>query len=93
MDALLLWLASREIEVTREGVALVFEGMTPEVVEGNLREIAAEEPPDAVQFATGVKNKAREKFHPWLGEEVLAVDYAAGVLDLEGGSADLKRWA
>jgi ATP-dependent Lhr-like helicase len=84
MDTLVVWLAGREIKVVREGVALVFERMTPGEVEVELRKIAAEEPPDAVGLATGVKNKAREKFHPWLGEEVLAVDYAAGVLDLQG---------
>ena len=93
MDTLLLWLASRKIEVIREGVALVFEGMTPEQVEARLGELAAEEPPDAVGLATDVKNKAREKFHAWLEEKVLAVDYAAGVLDMERAKAEVRRWA
>lgn len=93
MDTMLLWLASRKVEVTREGVALVFERMEPEEVEGELRGMAAAEPPDAVELATGVKNKAREKFHPWLEEEVLAVDYAAGALDMEQAKTEAGQWS
>lgn len=93
MDTLVVWLASRKIEGIREGVALVFERMTPEEVEAELRRIAAEDPPDAVALATEVENKAREKFHPWLAEEVLAVDYAAGVLDMERAQVEVRRWA
>lgn len=93
MDTMLLWLASCKVEVVREGVALVFERMTPEDVEGELRGIAAAEPPDGVELATGVKNKKREKFHPWLGEDVLAMDYAAGVLDMERAKTEVGRWS
>jgi hypothetical protein len=93
MDTMLVWLASRKIDVIREGVALVFEGRTPEQVENELRKIAAEEPPDAVELAAGVENKAREKFHPWLKDGVLAVDYAAGVLDVERATAEMRRWS
>lgn len=93
MDTMLLWLTSHDIDVTREGVALVFERMTPEAVETELRKIAAEEPPDAVELARRVANKEREKFHPWLDAEVLAVDHAVGVLDLEQAKAEMRRWA
>ena len=92
MDTLVVWLASREIDVTREGVALVFDRRTPEQVEGELRELAAEEPPEVIELAAGVKNKVREKFHPWLAEGVLAADYAAGVLDLERAQEEVRRW-
>ncbi len=92
MDTLVLWLASRDIDVTREGVALVFDRMTPERVEAELRTIAAGKPPDAVELARRAGNKEREKFHPWLDGEVLAVDYAAGVLDVEGTVAALRGW-
>lgn len=92
LDTMVLWLASRKIEVIREGVALVFERMTPEEVKDELREIAAEEPPDAVELARRVANKEREKFHPWLDTEVLAVDYAAGVLDIAAGKEQVNQW-
>jgi ATP-dependent helicase Lhr and Lhr-like helicase len=91
MDTMVLWLASRDIDVTREGVALVFDRMTPETVEAELRKISAGKPPDAVELAKRAANKIREKFHPWLDEEVLAVDYAAGVLDVEGAAEGMKR--
>ncbi|MES1244149.1 MAG: DEAD/DEAH box helicase [Acidobacteriota bacterium] len=87
MDTMLLWLTSRDLDVTREGVALVFDRLAPDAVESELRKIAAEEPPDAVELARRVANKEREKFHPWLDAEVLAVDYAAGVLDVERAAA------
>jgi ATP-dependent helicase Lhr and Lhr-like helicase len=92
MDTLVVWLASRELKVVRELVAVIFEGMTPESVEAELRNMAAEEPPDAVELAQCVVNKEREKFHPWLDAEVLAVDYAAGVLDVERVTAEAQRW-
>ncbi len=92
MDTMVVWLASEKIEVIREGVALIFERMAPEQVDEQLRKIATEEPPNAVDLAKSVENKVREKFHPWLEDEVLAVDYAAGVLDVEGARAGVSRW-
>ncbi len=91
MDTLVLWLASRGLDLTREGVALVFEYKTPEAVEAEIRKVASEAPPNPVALAKRALNKVREKFHPWLDEETLAVDYAAGVLDVEGAMAALGR--
>lgn len=91
MDTLVLWLAARDIVLVREGIALVFDRMTPQAVEAELRKIAAEEPPDAVELAKRALNKIREKFHPWLDAEVLAVDHAAGVLDVEGAAEAVRR--
>jgi ATP-dependent Lhr-like helicase len=92
MDTIAVWLASRNIRAAREGVALAFEEMSPEEVEDELRRMAAGEPPDAIELAGGVVNKKREKFHPWLGEDVLAVDYAAGVLTMDQAKAVMNRW-
>jgi len=93
MDTLTVWLTTRDIEVTREGVALVLDSLTPEQVELELRTLAAERPPDAIDLARRVKNKEREKFHPWLEPDLLAADYAASVLDVEGGRDLITRAA
>ena len=91
MDTLAVWLTTQGIDVTREGVAFVLGGMMPDQVEDELRKLVAKEAPEAIFLARKVENKQREKFHPWLEAEVLAADYAAGVLDIEGGRAAIGR--
>lgn len=92
MDTLSLWLAVEGVEARVEGLALVFEGGTPESVASVLNRMADAAPPDSLELAARVENRDREKFHPWLEGEVLAADYAAGVLDLEGAQEILQKW-
>jgi ATP-dependent Lhr-like helicase len=91
MDTLAVWLATRSLDVTREGVALVLEAMTPERARDEFQILVMEDAPEAMALARRVDNKEREKFHPWLDPEVLAADYAAGVLDIEGARAAISR--
>lgn len=93
LDSLELWLSSSGLEVAKEGVALSIAGGTPEAVAAALRRLAVEEPPSAIDLARKVENKGREKFHPWLDDETLSADYAAGFLQLEQAAAVLRRWA
>ncbi|HEV7672496.1 MAG TPA: DEAD/DEAH box helicase [Thermoanaerobaculia bacterium] len=83
MDTLVVWLASREVEVRREGLALIFEGLAQEPLTKHLNSMLREEPPSAEQLGLTVSNKIREKFHPFLDEQLLAADYAAS-LDVPG---------
>ncbi len=69
MDTLVLWIAGRGLNLTREGVALVFDYTTPEAVETEIRKIVSEDPPDPVALARRALNKIREKFHSWLDED------------------------
>lgn len=89
MDTLVVWLASREVEVRREGLALIFEGLGQDSLKLHLDSMLREEPPSAEHLGLTVSNKMREKFHPFLDEQLLAADYAAS-LDIPGAIAALE---
>lgn len=93
LDTLVVWAAAVGIEVTREGVALVFEAMDPQLVRAAMVRLLDQPAPDPVVLAAGVSNLEREKFHRWLRRDVLAADFASGVLDVEGAAAALRGLA
>lgn len=77
MNTLVRQLASREIEVSAEGPALVAERITS----SNLREAVtaceAERPVDTSALAAAVQNKHEEKWDWALDEVMLAASYAS----------------
>jgi ATP-dependent Lhr-like helicase len=93
MDTIVVWAAAADMEVTREGLALVFEGLDPQSVRVALGGLLATTPPDPLALAMGVSNLEREKFHPWLDRDILAADFAAAVLDVDGAVAALQDLA
>jgi ATP-dependent Lhr-like helicase len=84
LDTLVVWGQSQELKVNREGLALIFEGMPATALREILAELAAAGPPDALELAATVRNRSTEKFHPFLTDDLLAADYAAGRLDPAG---------
>jgi ATP-dependent helicase Lhr and Lhr-like helicase len=42
-------------------------------------------PADPIALARTISDKDTEKFHPFLGDELLSADYAASKLDSTGG--------
>jgi hypothetical protein len=50
----------------------------------HLRALAARGPADAVRLASTVANKPTEKYHVFLNEDLLSIDYTGSRLDTEG---------
>ncbi len=84
LDTLLVQLRDRELPVERDGVAIIVNDIRAEALALHLRALAAQGPADAVELAASVANKLAEKYHPFLGDELLSLDYASGRLDPEG---------
>jgi ATP-dependent helicase Lhr and Lhr-like helicase len=83
-DTLVVWLSARGLRVAQDGMALLFPNASPAEVRRELAAIAAADPPGARELASSVVNKRTEKFHLYLSEPLLALDYASGRLDVEG---------
>jgi len=84
LDTLVVWLSTIGIGVAREGAALVFGSANPERLREECTRLAAEPAPDPVELAAEVVNKKTEKFHLWLSDRLLTLDYASRVLDVAG---------
>lgn len=84
LDTLLVELRDRELPVECHGIAIVVNNISASALIPHLRALAAQGPADAVQLAGTVSNKLIEKHHIFLGEELLAIDYASCRLDPEG---------
>jgi ATP-dependent Lhr-like helicase len=84
LDTLVIWLSALGFGVAREGVALVFSDASPDRVREELTRLAGEPAPDAVALAAAVANKRTEKFHPWLSDGLLTLDFASRGLDVAG---------
>ena len=87
LDTLVVWLSGLGHGVAKEGVALVFTSLGPEGVKEQCASLASAAPPDPVELASVVANKKTEKFHPWLSDRLLTLDYASRALDVEGAWA------
>jgi len=83
MHTLLLFLASRGLQVSSEGVALMVREATSDAVLGCLEEFVRASPPGEA-MARSVRNRHVEKHHGFLGPDLLCSDYASSMLDLEG---------
>lgn len=84
LDTIVVWGQSRDLKVNREGLALIFEEVPARELRAILASLAAPGPPDALELAATVRNRQTEKFHPFLSDDLLAADYAAGRLDPVG---------
>jgi ATP-dependent Lhr-like helicase len=90
LDTLVVWLSALGHGVAREGVALVFSDAGPDRLREVCARLAAEPPPDPVELAAAVINKRTEKFHPWLSDGLLTLDYASRALDVAGAWAVVR---
>jgi len=93
LDTLVVWLSARGLKVAQDGAALLFPNAGPTEVRRQLAALAASDPPGARELAASVVNKQTEKFHPYLSEPLLALDYASGRLDVEGAWAVAREIA
>ena len=91
MDTLERQLVSRGLQVGYEGIALLVAGTVPTVVLGHLDEICHRSDPDPIALARTVKNKVEQKYHPFLGESLLCIDYAASRLDVRAAVQAAQR--
>jgi hypothetical protein len=70
----------------------MFERMTPEEVENELRRIATEEPPDAVELAAKGGAQDPGEVPPVVGRGGTGGGLHVEVLDVERGRAALDQW-
>jgi ATP-dependent Lhr-like helicase len=91
LDTLVIWLSARGVRVAQDGVALLFPNASPAELRRELAAIAASDPPGARNLAASVANKRTEKFHPYLSDSLLALDYASGRMDVEGAWAMVRE--
>ncbi|HEV3052837.1 MAG TPA: helicase-related protein, partial [Longimicrobium sp.] len=84
LGTLQLMLRAAGLEAATELGALRIDRCTPPEVGDALRELAAAPPPDPRALAESVATKHVEKHHVWLSDALLAADYAAGRLDVQG---------
>jgi len=86
LDTLLVQLQARGLDVERDGLALTVSDITTDVLSAHFR-VLAEAPAaghaDPIAVARTIANKAAEKHHPLLSEELLALDYASSHLAIE----------
>jgi ATP-dependent Lhr-like helicase len=83
-QALLLALVRAELEPTPLGLAIAVEANHEQVLIAELKRLAESPPPDALELASFVEQKAVEKFDGFLGEELLTLAFAREHLDVEG---------
>lgn len=84
LGTLQLMLRDAGLDAATEFGALRVERRTPDEVREALRDVATAPPPDPRVLAESVETKHVEKHHAWLSDALLAADYAAGRLDVEG---------
>ncbi|MFY2556855.1 DEAD/DEAH box helicase [Corallococcus terminator] len=90
VHTLALSLQARGLSVQTLGAVLSVEGMQSDV-EGALRGLVAEGPPRAEALTTHVANMALEKHDGFVPEDLLARDYAARYLDVQGAWRAAQR--
>jgi ATP-dependent Lhr-like helicase len=84
LDTLVVWMSSLGHSVATEGAALVFPNTGPDALRDQCARLAAAPPPHPEELAAVVINKKTEKFHPWLSDHLLTLDYASRALDVAG---------
>lgn len=91
MHTMLLQLLSEDLASSREGVALLVQGMGPSEILDHIAALHQAGPADAEALARRVANKRKAKHHRLLGEELLVADYASSDLSPEGAYRALDR--
>jgi ATP-dependent Lhr-like helicase len=77
------------IDVHDEGIALIFEKTTEDLIRETYRRFL-QDCPDAVKLASHYPERAREKYEPFLSDELQAQVFASHCLDLEGSMAIIQ---
>ncbi|MGA7935231.1 MAG: DEAD/DEAH box helicase [Kovacikia sp.] len=85
MNTILVQLQAQGLTASRDGIALVVEGLTAKQLLKKLRTIAQNSSGDAISLAASVKNKIMEKHDHFLNEELLCQNYASAYFDLPNG--------
>lgn len=83
-DTLLIQLADRELAVQRDGIAIIVNATKSGELASHIRALAAQGPGDAVELARTVENKLIEKYHVFMDNHLLSLDYASSRLDVDG---------
>ena len=84
LNTLLVQLRELDLPVERDGVAIVVNEIGPEALASHIRTLVSQGPADAAELAGTVANKLTEKYHPFMNDWLLSIDYASGQLDTEG---------
>ncbi len=96
LNTLAVWLGTEQLAVTRDGLCLGLEGVLPGQALHAIEALLAKPVPSAVALASTVVNKVQEKYDGWLGDDLLALDYAARSLDVPGARGKvitmLRAW-
>jgi ATP-dependent Lhr-like helicase len=74
-------LAAGGLEVANDGIAVTVEGMNAQQLREELDVLVPGGPPEPVELAAAVANKAVEKYDHLLSEELLDAEFAARALD------------
>lgn len=93
LGTLAVWLSTHSLAVTRDGLCLSIAGVLPQQARQVLTEVLTAPAPTALELAVSVLNKEQEKYDAWLGDDLLALDYASRSLDVPGAFRALERMA
>ena len=81
-NALVLMLRSRGLDASFFGVAVVVGKATEKVVRAALKDIYLQEEWQGATLAANVDNLQKEKFHPFLNEDLLRKEFAGSRVDI-----------
>lgn len=82
MNTLVLILTKLGIKATRDGIAIEAGKLTRTELATRLSTLSAESSEPPRELAKGIANTSIAKYHPFLGPELLATDYASSRLDV-----------
>ena len=91
MNTLAAMLRSEGLKAENEGVAIVALNVSPDQLQSCLHALLKDGPPDTLELARSVANKACEKYDLFLTDELLSADYAASKLDPEEAFNTIRR--
>ncbi|MFC0545856.1 DEAD/DEAH box helicase [Kutzneria chonburiensis] len=81
LDTLAQLLILQDLDVAATNVALVVSGADVDEVRAAVKTVSETPPPAEIELARTVLNKMSAKYDKWLGDELLAVQYASMNLD------------
>ena len=84
MQTLAAQLSAAGLEASDDGLVITVPANDPGQVREQLEAMAAAGPADPVALAALVANKKAAKYDDWIGEDLLAADYARRALDCPG---------
>ncbi|HLP60967.1 MAG TPA: DEAD/DEAH box helicase [Candidatus Deferrimicrobium sp.] len=83
MNALLMLFMSRGLKILKEGFMIEIPDITPAKLITHLEYIAEMDSIDAVEMASIVGNKTKEKYDRFLPEDLLCAEYASRSIDIK----------